>query len=299
MKDYVKEFQKKIAAIDKDSQGIRIINAGVMNHGKSSLFNSLLDKDVFAEQDIRTTMTAAEALWEKDVYLVDTPGLNAEQSDDAEAYAAYRRANMIVFCHTAKVGELRAAELNAINGMKKLFDSDEFFWQHFCLVITFLDSDSVESIEVIKNKSLSDIKNTCGGQDFPVFLISNTRYRKGRDENKEKLVQLSGVSELRNYLSSQFTRFRSENTALRFKRINREKEDLLELLRKERDKVERTMQRKEASMRNRQEALCARVEYVVSEAKSDKEVLAGKRSVLSSLKADLARLRTKHDNERY
>ena len=45
MKDYAKEFQDRIAVIDQDSQDVRIINAGVMNHGKSSLFNSLLDKE--------------------------------------------------------------------------------------------------------------------------------------------------------------------------------------------------------------------------------------------------------------
>ena len=55
MKDYVTAFQKKIAEIDADAQKVNIINAGVMNHGKSSLFNSLLNENVFPEEDVRTT----------------------------------------------------------------------------------------------------------------------------------------------------------------------------------------------------------------------------------------------------
>ena len=48
MKDYVSEFQNKLAEIEKDMHSIYIINAGAMNHGKSSLFNSLLDSTTFA-----------------------------------------------------------------------------------------------------------------------------------------------------------------------------------------------------------------------------------------------------------
>ena len=51
MKDYVKAFQDKIAAIDADALRVNIINAGVMNHGKSSLFNSLLDKNLFPDKN--------------------------------------------------------------------------------------------------------------------------------------------------------------------------------------------------------------------------------------------------------
>ena len=72
MQDYVKTFQEKIAAIDADAQRINIINAGVMNHGKSSLFNSLLDKNIFPEEDIRKTVALQTELWRDNVYLIDT-----------------------------------------------------------------------------------------------------------------------------------------------------------------------------------------------------------------------------------
>lgn len=127
MKNYVAEFQKKIAEIDADSKNINIINAGIMNHGKSSLFNSLMDKEIFAAQDVRTTVVNQNAQWFDKVYLIDTPGLEAEKKDDTAAYDAYRRANMIIFVHNVKVGELHEKELAAINKIKSLFNDDDFF----------------------------------------------------------------------------------------------------------------------------------------------------------------------------
>ena len=63
MKNYVQAFQEKIAEIDADAHKVNIINAGVMNHGKSSLFNSLLGKNVFPEEDIRTTVKIQIEPW--------------------------------------------------------------------------------------------------------------------------------------------------------------------------------------------------------------------------------------------
>ena len=96
MKDYVAEFQNRIANIDREVQNVNIINAGVMNHGKSSLFNSLLDREEFQTQDVRTTVENKSVQWFDNVYLIDTPGLSAEESDDVESFEAYRSANAVI-----------------------------------------------------------------------------------------------------------------------------------------------------------------------------------------------------------
>lgn len=119
--------------------------------------------------------------WIEEVYLIDTPGLNAEESDDLEAYNAYRRANMIVFVHTVKAGELKERELNSINIIKNVL-GEKYFWSHFCLAMTFLEAKSAPDIEEITKKILTDIAKTCGGKDFPYFFISNSRYKKGSAE---------------------------------------------------------------------------------------------------------------------
>lgn len=254
MKDYVAEFQSKLAEIDADAKVVNIINAGVMNHGKSSLLNSLLDAAAFPVQDIRTTTENKSEHWFDDVYLVDTPGLAAEGSDDAAAYAGYRRANFILFVHKTEVGELHKNEIDAINAIKGFFDSPDFFWSHFSLVLTSLDAYAKNSADLnaIRDKSLADIQTNCGGAGFPVFVVSNTRYQKGRAENKSKLVELSGIPELRAFLQQNIPVWRNENTAIRLASISREKNTFVEMLSAERRNVQKQIDSKTRDIKRRQ-----------------------------------------------
>ena len=298
MRDYVKEFQEKIAEIEGDTRDIYIVNAGVMNHGKSSLFNSLTDTDTFVAQDIRTTEISQTEKWREHAYLVDTPGLAAEDADDSEAYAAYRRANVILFVHTAKVGELKELELSGINRIKALFGSEKFFWDHFCLVITFLDSDSEESIKLICEKSLSDIEKFCGGTGFKVFVVSNTRYRKGRDEGKPPLLEKSGIPSLREYLLGNIDGWLVENEEVRKARIQREKADMIARLGEETARVRKAIQSKETRIMDRQKHFLKKVENVVSEWRSDEGELRSKTSMLNEMKGQLSGLRDQHQRAR-
>ena len=207
MKDYVKAFQEKIAAIDADARRINIINAGVMDHGKSALFNSLLDKNVFQEGVVRTTVAIQSEQWRDNVYLIDTPGLSAEIVDDAVAYEAYRRANVIIFVHRVDTGELHKEGLEGLKKIKQLFPDEKFFTDHLCLVLTSIDEQNArENLDMIRDKALDDIKNFCGLSGFKTFSVSNTRYKKGVAENKDALVRRSGIPELREYLRQNFSK---------------------------------------------------------------------------------------------
>ncbi len=74
-----------------DASGrIYIVNAGRMNHGKSSLLNSILGREAFRVADIRETRVNQEELYKDDVFLVDTPGLDADETDDREAFSVYK-----------------------------------------------------------------------------------------------------------------------------------------------------------------------------------------------------------------
>ena len=57
-----KNFQKQSNLLFQERKNVYIVNAGNMNHGKSSMFNSLLDKEVFKAADIRTTVACNEAV---------------------------------------------------------------------------------------------------------------------------------------------------------------------------------------------------------------------------------------------
>ena len=88
-------LEKNLKIIENESKKIFIVNAGRMNHGKSSLFNSLLDKQYFATGDVRTTVARSDAEFRPNVFLVDTPGLDAVDCDDKVAFDAYKKANMV------------------------------------------------------------------------------------------------------------------------------------------------------------------------------------------------------------
>ena len=300
MKDYVAEFQGRLAEIDADSQSVNIINAGIMNHGKSSLLNSLMDAEIFEVQDIRQTVENKTECWFDDVYLTDTPGLAAEEIDDAAAYAAYRRANFILFVHKTEVGELHKNEIDAINKIKSFFNDDNFFWQHFSLVLTSLDAYAKDtaSLDAIREKSLTDILTNCGGAGFPVFIVSNTRYQKGVAENKPKLVELSGIPELKSYLQENIPAWRTENADIRAMRITSEKDNFIEMLGVERKNIQDTIDRKTADLERQQGYFIDELEGVVSQYYSDDEEYDDENSRLEEMREKLDDLRRQWRNDR-
>ncbi|MBR0261627.1 MAG: 50S ribosome-binding GTPase [Selenomonadaceae bacterium] len=300
MKDYAKAFQKKIAEINADADKINIINAGVMNHGKSSLFNSLIGDAVFPEEDVRTTVKTQIEEWSKGVYLIDTPGLSAEFVDDAVAYEAYRRANVILFVHRVDTGELHKNGIDGINKIKSLFPDEKFFTEHFCLVLTSIDDQSArENLETIRDKALADIKKFCGLSGFKVFFVSNTRYRKGLAERKSTLLKKSGIPELHDYLQQNFSKWLAENKSVRIARIAREKEDFISQLRSERSKVQSRIKSKQEKIRRRQKNFLHKLEEAVSLYNSDKSEYEYQDSVLDSLNDEFVSLTQRWQKEHY
>lgn len=177
----VKEYEKKLQSIVSDSDKFYLVNAGRMNHGKSSLLNSLTGKmdDFFEVQDRRTTVKNKEYEYEKNIYFIDTPGLNAHDKDDREAIKAYKKANLILFVHNLSVGDIRKEEVNDLKTILSCFNDVDSLANKFILVLTGKDLvHSKDDLEAIKSKILFDIKNEIGIEDFKVFEISNTRYKK-------------------------------------------------------------------------------------------------------------------------
>lgn len=190
-----------IAGLGKsfEKNAVYLVNAGRMNHGKSSLFNSFLGREEFKAKDVRTTVKNKEVKWKDNIILVDTPGLDAVDEDTSTAYEAYYKADLIFFVHTVRIGELHDSEIQAIKKISRNFRKD-YFWKHFCLVLSFKDSVDGDSLEKIKQESVNSIKRACNADDFAVFSISNSRYLKGISENKKGLINHSGILELCDYI---------------------------------------------------------------------------------------------------
>lgn len=213
------QYKKSLSQIIDDKRYVKIAVAGRMNHGKSSLLNSLIGDDIFNVQDIRETTTNSRYELVEDVLLVDTPGLDANITDDAIANVAYESSNIILFVHNYNVGDFHKGELEALKRIAD-FHNSEAFSDRFILVLTGKDAVTDQNDrELIKLKLLKDIKEFCGLQNFPIFEVSNTTFMKGKSENKEKLIIYSGIPTLLEYITSKIEELKPLRTKQTIEKI--------------------------------------------------------------------------------
>mgnify|MGYP001398777415 CR=1 FL=1 len=217
----LRKSQQQFDQLQRNLNMVYIVNAGRMNHGKSSLFNAILDKNAFAVADIRTTIACKEEIFSPGVIFIDTPGLDALKKDDEIAFEAYKKANLIVFVHTLRIGEFHSDELQQLNNIISVFPQKDKFWEHFCLVLTFKESLNDDELKDIEYKILKDIKDNCGAGKFRVFHVSNSRYTKGRSENKKALVMHSGIPELKQYIQDYIGNTQKNSYQLSVQRWNK------------------------------------------------------------------------------
>ena len=213
------QYKKNLSKIIDDKRYVKIAVAGRMNHGKSSLLNSLIGDNIFKVQDIRETTANSRYELFEDVLLVDTPGLDANINDDAIANVAYESSNIILFVHNYNVGDFHKGELEALKRIAD-FHNSEAFSDRFILVLTGKDAVTDQNDrELIKLKLLKDIKQFCGLQNFPIFEVSNTTFMKGKSENKEKLITYSGIPTLLEYITSKIEELKLLRTKQTIERI--------------------------------------------------------------------------------
>lgn len=213
------QYKKNLSQIIDDKRYVKIAVAGRMNHGKSSLLNSLIGGNIFKVQDIRETTANSRYELFEDVLLVDTPGLDANINDDAIANVAYESSNIILFVHNYNVGDFHKGELEALKRIAD-FHNSEAFSDRFILVLTGKDAVTDQNDrELIKLKLLKDIKQFCGLQNFPTFEVSNTTFMKGKSENKEKLITYSGIPTLLEYITSKIENLKPLRTKQTIEKI--------------------------------------------------------------------------------
>lgn len=213
------QYKKNLSQIIDDKRYVKIAVAGRMNHGKSSLLNSLIGDNIFKVQDIRETTTNSRYELFDDVLLVDTPGLDANINDDAIANVAYESSNIILFVHNYNVGDFHKGELAALKRIAD-FHNSEVFGDRFILVLTGKDAVTDQNDrDLIKLKLLKDIKQFCGLHNFPIFEVSNTTFMKGKLENKEKLITYSGIPTLLEYITSKIDELKPLRTKQTIEKI--------------------------------------------------------------------------------
>lgn len=226
---------------------VSIVVAGTMNHGKSSLLNALLGKqDRFPVADARTTVANAREAWRDGVDFVDTPGTEADLADEAEASRLHQAADLVLFCHSIKDGELQSPEIQLLERVYEWFPRVEYRKQ--CVIPVFTKVDDKEEAEArqIVGRCLEQFEEFLGTRPMHHQLVSSPRYWRGVEANRPRLVELSGILNLRTWLEGRLDRLKVARKTLLLERISGHLDTLYDELTQ---RLENLNSRKEARKR--------------------------------------------------
>ena len=185
---------KEIANANARSRKKIVVDAGLLKAGKSSLFNALAGKVIFATDVVRATVENQEEELEGYI-LLDTPGLDARVEDTAVALEGYETADVILFVHNLQEGELSQTEVDSIKQISGIFGDDDIFFQNAILVLTHKDQVE-EHYKEIYRQITEQCQQVFQNRFVQVFCVDSIGYLKGVQENKELLMQDSGILEL-------------------------------------------------------------------------------------------------------
>jgi len=161
--------------ISRPSQ-LQIAVYGKYNHGKSSLLNALVKKDIFKTADIRETVKI-QSYTNKDITWIDTPGLDADvkESDDREANRLLSSSDLLLFVHSVNEGEL--------DGKEVLFVKEQYKnSKNIVLVLTQIDkTDSLDNLKNIIEKQLIFMT-----KPIEIVMLSSKRELHSNPKIREK-----------------------------------------------------------------------------------------------------------------
>lgn len=198
---YFQNEKEKLQAERKARKKSVIVNAGLLKAGKSTLFNALAGKEVFASDVVRATRENSKIELEE-YFLMDTPGLDAQDEDTQMALMGYEEADCIIFVHNIQEGELNQVEIDSIRQISNLFGDDNIFFESAILVLTHKDQID-NQYEDIKKRIDEQCESIFKNHFRKSFCVDSNGYRKGVAENKELLKQESGIPELLEMIKSE------------------------------------------------------------------------------------------------
>lgn len=174
---------------------LRITCAGIYNAGKSSLLNALTGGNNFMVGDIPTTATIDEFETDKYIY-VDTPGLNANNYDNATAEKAFRNADLILFVSNMQNGGLNAAEAEYLKKLSETLGGMEMLQAQVLFAMSNMHQIDEESIQKIIEEHKNMIKLGLGFTPEIICVFDSVTYQEGLEANEPLLIEASGIPSL-------------------------------------------------------------------------------------------------------
>lgn len=181
-----REELNRLAQLMGQQSNARIAVFGKYNHGKSTLLNALVGREIFKASDRRETRANKE-FSHNGVVWIDTPGLDADvrgEDDRLARQGAFELADYLFLVHNIRAGELDRYELDLYRGM--MARSMDHRTRMF-LVLTQIDQLNQEDGYRVFQRVQAQLPG------ITVIPVSALRYQRGIHEGKEKFVELSGM----------------------------------------------------------------------------------------------------------
>lgn len=215
---------------------VRIAAVGLLKAGKSSFLSAITQQpERFKSGVIRTTIQ--NQVHNDDFFSwIDTPGIDDTEQETATAFAGLKNADLVLFVHNLKQGELDLSEMQFI---QQCVAQDSNFLQRLMFVLTHVDDvDEQAAIDIqqaIKKQCLDKLKHKAN-----LFIVSSPRYLKGIAEQKQLLIQRSNIPALQEFLLSFYRDQKISDMQQRIRQLRSTLELELQFL----DEQQNTLERK-------------------------------------------------------
>lgn len=193
-------MEKKIAA----EGAVTIANTGLVNSGKSSLFNALLDrgagKERFPVGAVRTTKRGDREHLLDWLDILDTPGIDATDEDDDAAYQTLMEADLIVATHNIKLGMLNKSEYEWLSHLSSKMGAEEVR-RRIIFVCTWIDERERDAAAYQSALQETERQVTQAlGTAVPFWKVSAKRYVTAKQKGNAKLETASNIPQLKAFL---------------------------------------------------------------------------------------------------
>lgn len=208
--EIVQRWESLINRMESDSKVV-IANTGLFSSGKSMMFNALLDtveNERFRVGATPTTRKGDKELFEQGIEIMDTPGINANDADDTEAFQSLLEADIIIITHNVKTGMLDKYEHDWIKRIAEKMQKEELK-KRLIFVCTWVDESGTKED---RQKKVDEIKRQLAqilGTEIVFMEVSSKRYYAGKQKNNEKLCKASNIPELKTKLIEMAEEYRS------------------------------------------------------------------------------------------
>lgn len=178
----------EVLSTESKQSPLNVVVFGKYNHGKSSFLNAWLKQDIFKAKDVRCTIeTQTHHDTEKNIIWMDTPGLDADENDDAVAENAIKNADLVLLMHDVISGELDKKEWDFIYKYTRGAGKGKIL-----ILLTKIDQvgEQLAEIKISIEKQLAEIDN------LKIHAISANRYQKYLSNKSAKFLEKSGFNVL-------------------------------------------------------------------------------------------------------